>query len=92
VSSLASAKGHKEDTILDWIRDAAQHAEAIEEVLMADYQLSRGQLDTLCLMKGEKGLSGNGGKQPHLSCHDDRHRHPAASSPWDGQDGGRGGH
>ena len=58
VSSLARAKGHKEDTILDWIRDAAQHAEAIEEVLMADYQLSRGQLDALWSYVGNKGEKG----------------------------------
>ena len=28
-----------------WIRDAAEHAEAIEEVLLAQYQLERGQLN-----------------------------------------------
>ena len=62
---------------------------------MADYQLSQGQLDTLWSYvgnKGEKGLSGNGGKRSVLARYNDRHRHPAASSPWDGQDGGRGGH
>jgi transposase-like protein len=31
ISSLARAKGHKEDTIIDWVREAGQHAEAIEE-------------------------------------------------------------
>jgi len=36
ISSLARVKGHKEDTIVAWIRDAAEHAEAIEEVLMSD--------------------------------------------------------
>lgn len=55
VSSLARVKGHKEDTILDWLRHAAQHAEAIEEVLMADYQLGRGQLDALWSYVGNKG-------------------------------------
>jgi hypothetical protein len=30
---LVRTKGHKEDTISDWIRQAGQHAEAIEEVL-----------------------------------------------------------
>jgi transposase-like protein len=47
ISSLARTKGHKEDTIIDWIREAGKHAEAIEEVLLADYQLTRGQIDGL---------------------------------------------
>lgn len=55
VSSLSRVKGHKEDTILDWLRDAAQDAEAIEEVLMAEYQLERGQLDALWSYVGNKG-------------------------------------
>ncbi|MCP4600768.1 MAG: IS1 family transposase [Proteobacteria bacterium] len=40
ISSLARAKGHKEDTIIDWIREVGQHAEAIEEVLLAEYHLT----------------------------------------------------
>jgi len=55
VSSLARVKGHKEDTVLDWLRDAAGHAEAIEEMLMAEYQLERGQLDALWSYVGNKG-------------------------------------
>ena len=30
-------KGHKEDTIIDWVEQAAKHAEAIEEVLLKDF-------------------------------------------------------
>ncbi|MFC2023227.1 hypothetical protein ACFLT5_00645 [Chloroflexota bacterium] len=45
ISSLARVKGHKEDTILDGLRTAAQQADAIEEILSADYQLDQGQLD-----------------------------------------------
>jgi transposase-like protein len=55
ISSLVRVKGHKEDTILAWIRDAAEHAEAIEEVLLADYQLERCQLDGLWAYVGNKG-------------------------------------
>jgi transposase-like protein len=55
ISSLVRVKGHKEDTILAWIRDAAEHAEAIEEELLADYQLERGQLDGLWAYVGNKG-------------------------------------
>ena len=63
ISSLVRAKGHKEDTIIDWIREAGQHAEKIEAVLLADYRLSRGQIDGLWAYvghKGEKKLSRNG--------------------------------
>jgi hypothetical protein len=35
--SLVRAKGHKEDTIIDWIREAGRHAEEIEEVLLSEY-------------------------------------------------------
>lgn len=55
ISSLARVKGYKEDTILNWLRDAATHAEAIEEVLMAEYQIERGQLDSLWAYVGNKG-------------------------------------
>jgi transposase-like protein len=55
ISSLVRTKGHKEDTISDWIRQAGQHAEAIEEVLLSDYQLSRGQIDGLWAYVGNKG-------------------------------------
>ena len=62
ISSLSRAKGIKEDTILAWLREAAQHAEELEEVLMADFKGKRGQLDALwgyVRNKGEKKLSGN---------------------------------
>jgi transposase-like protein len=60
ISSLVRAKGHKEDTIISWIREAGQHAEAIEEVLLSEYRLTRGQIDGLWAYvsnKGEKKLS-----------------------------------
>ena len=63
ISTLARVKGHKEDTIIAWIREAGQHAAEIEAVLLADYQLSRGQIDGLWAYvghKGEKKVSRNG--------------------------------
>ena len=63
ISSLVRAKGHKEDTIIAWIREAGQHAAEIEAVLLSDYQLSRGQIDGLWAYvghKGEKKVSRNG--------------------------------
>ena len=55
ISSLSRAKGHKEDTILAWLREAAQHVEQLEEVLLADFRVKRGQLDALWSYVGHKG-------------------------------------
>jgi transposase-like protein len=55
ISSLARVKGHKEDTIIDWIREAGKHAEEVEAMLMAKHQLTRGQLDGLWAYVGNKG-------------------------------------
>jgi transposase-like protein len=62
ISSLTRVKGYKEDTILGWLREARRHTEKLEEVLMKDYQIKRGQLDGLWAYvgnKGEKKLPGN---------------------------------
>ena len=55
ISTLARVKGHKEDTISQWLREAAQHAEQLEEVLMAEFRVKRGQLDALWAYVGNKG-------------------------------------
>jgi transposase-like protein len=62
ISTLTRVKGIKEDTILSWLRDAAQHADQLDAVLMKEYQLKRAQIDGLWSFvanKGEKKLSGN---------------------------------
>jgi len=55
ISSLTRVKGYKEDTILAWLRDAAEHAAAVEETLLAKHQIKRGQLDALWAYVGNKG-------------------------------------
>ncbi len=55
ISSLSRAKGHKEDTILAWLREAARHSEQVEDVLMAEYKVKRAQLDALWSYVGNKG-------------------------------------
>ena len=55
IRSLVRTTGHKEDTISDWLREAGQHAQALEEVLLRNYQLSRGQIDGLWAYVGNKG-------------------------------------
>ncbi len=44
ISTVARVKGHKEDTILKWLREAARHGEQIEEVLMAEFKVQREQI------------------------------------------------
>lgn len=58
ITSLARAKGHKEDTILAWLRAAAHHAEQVEAVLMRDYRVNRAQIDALWAYVGHKGQKG----------------------------------
>ena len=55
ISSLARAKGHKEETIIDWIRAAGHHAEQVEEILLAEHRIERGQLDGLWAYVRNKG-------------------------------------
>ena len=55
ISTLSRVKGYKEDTILDWLREAAQHVAEIEAILLANYQLERGQLDAMWSYVGHKG-------------------------------------
>src|SRR5215204_7167868 len=58
ISSLSRAKGFKEDTILRWLREAASHSEAVEEVLLGEYRLSKAQVDGLWTYVGNKGQKG----------------------------------
>lgn len=55
ISSLARVKGHKEDSIIAWIRYSAEHGKAIEEVLIADYATERGLLYGLWAYVQNKG-------------------------------------
>lgn len=55
ISSLARVKGFKEDTILAWLREAAQHTAQVEEVLLSEFEVKRGQLDALWAYVGNKG-------------------------------------
>ena len=41
ISSVARVNGHKEETISDWLQEAGQHAEEVESLLLADYQVAR---------------------------------------------------
>ena len=55
VSSVARVKGHKEDTVGEWLREAGEHAEVIEAELLKEYRIERGQLDAMWSYVGNKG-------------------------------------
>lgn len=55
ISAISRVTGHKEDTILSWLREAALHAEAVEAALMKHHQISRGQIDALWSYVAHKG-------------------------------------
>ena len=55
ISSLSRVKSHKEDTIIQWLEEAAAHVEEVEAALLAKYQITRGQLDGLWAYVGNKG-------------------------------------
>ena len=55
ISSVSRIKGHKEDTVSAWLRAAAEHAEEIEDILMSEFQITRGQIDGLWSYVKNKG-------------------------------------
>ena len=58
LAALHRVKGIKEETVLDWLREAAQHVERIEDLLLANYHLTRAQMDALWTYVGHKGEKG----------------------------------
>lgn len=58
ISSIARAKGIKEDTILDWLRAAARQAAEVAEALLKDYRINQAQIDGLWTYVGHKGHQG----------------------------------
>jgi transposase-like protein len=55
ISSVSRIKGHKEDTVSEWVKDAAEHAEAVENILMSEFRITRGRIDGLRSYVGNKG-------------------------------------
>jgi hypothetical protein len=55
-------KGIKEETVMDWLREAANHVEEIEGLLLANHSLTRVQLDAMWRLITDNG-AGNPGLQ-----------------------------
>lgn len=47
ISSISRTKGIKADTILSFLREAAQHAQEVEAILLNQYEISQVQIDGL---------------------------------------------
>jgi uncharacterized protein (DUF433 family) len=56
--AIQRVKGIKEETVLEWLREAAKHVEQIEALLLANYRLTRAQLDAMWAYVGHKGEKG----------------------------------
>jgi hypothetical protein len=55
LAAIHRTKGIKEETVMDWLRKAAHHAEKIEALLLANHHLTRVQLDAMWTYVGHKG-------------------------------------
>jgi transposase-like protein len=55
LASIHRIKGIKEEIVMDWLLEAANHVEEIESLLLADYLLTRVQLDALWTYVSHKG-------------------------------------
>jgi len=58
LAAIHRVKGIKEETVMDWLQIAADHVERIEALLLANFQLTRAQLDAMWTDVGHKGEKG----------------------------------
>ena len=58
LAAIHRVKGIKEETVLQWLHQAAQHVEAVEALLLAHHRLKRVQLDALWTYVGHKNQKG----------------------------------
>ena len=55
LAAIHRIKGIKEETVVDWLLEAANHVEEIEAILLTNYHLTRVQLDAMWTYVGHKG-------------------------------------
>lgn len=59
IAAVARVKGVKEETVSDWLKDAASHIQEIEESLLKDYHVDKAQMDSLWTYVTNKGKKGD---------------------------------
>ncbi len=68
LAAIHRIKGVKEETVCEWLQRAARHVEEIEALLLANYPVSRAQLDALWAYVGHKGeKGGEASKRPEAA-------------------------
>ncbi len=65
LAAIHRIKGVKEETVCEWLQRAATHVEQIEAFLLANYPVSRAQLDALWTNVGHKGEKGGTVRKRH---------------------------
>jgi transposase-like protein len=65
LTAIHRIKGVKEETVMQWLHEAAQHVEQVEALLMAHHCLSRVQLDALWTYVGHKDQKGGRSQARH---------------------------
>jgi hypothetical protein len=65
LAAIHRIKGVKEETVCEWLQRAAEHVEEIEALLVANYAVSRVQLDALWTYVGHKGEKGGTTRKRH---------------------------
>ena len=63
LAAIHRIKGVKEETVCEWLQRVAAQVEEIEVVLLANYPVSRAQLDALWTYVGHKGEKGGAVKK-----------------------------
>jgi hypothetical protein len=58
LAAIERVKGVKEETVMAWLRIAAAHVERTCALLLANYKLTRAQLDAMWAYVGNKGEKG----------------------------------
>ncbi len=58
LASIHRVMGIKEETVMDWLCEAANHVVEIEAIMLANYKLTRVQLDAMWSYVGNKGEKG----------------------------------
>jgi transposase-like protein len=67
LAAIHRVKGVKEETVMDWLRTAADHVERIEALVLANDQLNRTQLDTLWTYIGHTGEKGGSQRRRNVA-------------------------
>jgi hypothetical protein len=58
LAAIHRIKGIKEETVMAWLREAANQVEEVEALLIANHNLIRVQLDSMWAYVGHKGEKG----------------------------------